>query len=260
MRITDAVLFVNSVLACLSLATLPALARCSDIEPPASDVVFREWRERPDMLDARAPAGLRIIQITANPNVESHQLYPECPMFTPDSQKFVFLRSSGSKPLRGYWLCDLGDDYALRKLVGNEEGAIGMVMSPDGRWAYYIVSRMLRPEQDILVKRVSLDDYHREVLFTYDGAIPGKSHKLSLMKGPTSISSDGRYLCGWAFLGDGKQANAPFGMFVFDIEARSTRLVFQAEEFCNMHLQYCHSPDPLQSHDILVQTQPRRGG
>ena len=204
------------------------------------------------MLDSRSPKGLRIVQITTDPDVESHHLYPECPMFTPDSRKFVFLRSEGKKHLRGYWLCDLGDNFALRKLVG-ETGVVGLVVSPDGRWAYYILDRMSYPEQAFVVKRVSLEDFRGEVLFTYDGAIPGKSHKLSRLRGPTSISSDGKRLCGWAFLGDGKSVNGPFGILVFDIEARSTRLIFQAEEFCNMHLQYCHSTDAQHSHDILVQ-------
>ena len=41
------------------------------------------------MLDCRSPKGLRITPITTDPYVKSHHLYPECPMFTPDSKKFV---------------------------------------------------------------------------------------------------------------------------------------------------------------------------
>ena len=91
------------------------------------------------------------------------------------------------------------------------------------------------------------------------GVLPGHARvdaRLELLarfRGPSSISSDGKRLCGCAFLGDGETENAPFGIFVFDLEAFSVRLIFEGAHFNNMHLQYCRSLDPVLSRDILVQ-------
>ena len=62
------------------------------VEPPTSDRVIYESKERPDILDEDSPEGLRLVQISTDPSMISHHLYPEAHMFTPDSKRFIFHR------------------------------------------------------------------------------------------------------------------------------------------------------------------------
>ncbi|MFC1544922.1 hypothetical protein ACFL4X_02025, partial [Gemmatimonadota bacterium] len=54
------------------------------VEPPVEGSVIRESRERPDMLDEKSPAGLKVVQITTNPEIRSNNVYTEIQVFTPD--------------------------------------------------------------------------------------------------------------------------------------------------------------------------------
>lgn len=51
-------------------------------------------RLRPDLLDAKSPHGIEIIQLTADPDVPSSHLYMEAQIFTPDSMRFLLHRSA----------------------------------------------------------------------------------------------------------------------------------------------------------------------
>ena len=217
-----------------------------EIELPVTDNILYESIERPDLLDENSPKGLRVVQISSNINVMNHHVYMESHVFTPDSRRFVFNR------LGNYWLCDIENNFGLRQITA-ESGDIGPSVSSYGKWMYYIVDKSLTPEGLFKLKRVSLDNFTRETLLTVKGPIPGTNYTPSRFYGLSSISSDDKRLCTFAFLGDGKTEMAPWGLLVFDLENPSVKLIFKEEEFLNMHIQYSRSLDPVLSHDILVQ-------
>jgi hypothetical protein len=198
------------------------------------------------MLDERSPRGLRVVQITTNPNVASWNVYTEAPVFTPDSRRFVFIRE------RNYWLCDIADGFALRQLT-DEPRAKGASVSPDGKWMYYIVDEPGRAGAVLVLKRLSLRDHRREVLFTVKDKLPGTNYRPSRLYSLTSLSSDGKRLVTGCFLGDGKTTGAPFGVLVFQLDHPSVRVFPLGADYNNMHPQYCRSRDPERSHDILIQ-------
>src|SRR5688572_10454264 len=78
---------------------------------------------RPDLLDAKSPKGLEIMQITSDSEVPSTHIYMEAQIFTPDSKRFVLQRSGhahGSNPKdpkHHFLLCDIEDDFALHPLT-----------------------------------------------------------------------------------------------------------------------------------------------
>ncbi|MCE5308483.1 MAG: oligogalacturonate lyase family protein [Acidobacteriales bacterium] len=198
------------------------------------------------MLDEKSPRGLRVVQITTDPNLASWNVYTEAPVFTPDSRRFVFIRE------RNYWLCDIADGFALRQLT-DERGAKGASVSPDGKWMYYIVDDPGRTGAALVLKRLSLKNYRRKVLLTVKDKLPGTNYRPSRLYSLTSLSSDGRRLATSCFLGDRKTAGAPFGLLVFQLDRPSVRVFPLGADYNNMHAQYCRSQDPERSHDILIQ-------
>ncbi len=217
-----------------------------DVEPAVGLKVIRERRERKDLPDENSPKGLQVVQITTDPAIESHNVYMESHVFTPDSKRFVFIRG------RDLWLCDIEDDFSLIQ-VTDEQGVRGPAVSPDGKWMYYLVDKTLTPEGVLKLKRLSLDNFTRETLLVLDGPIPGTDYKPNRLYNLSSISTDGKRLCTSAFLGDGNTENAPFGLLVFDLENPSVKLVFKGKNFNNTHPQYSNSTDPVLSHDIMIQ-------
>lgn len=222
------------------------------VEPPASDRVVHESKERPDILDEDSPKGLRLVQISTDPSMISHHMYPEAHMFTPDSRRFIFHRMpTKEKKSGGYWLCDIDDNFGLREII-DERGAARPSVSPDGRWAYYCV--FSRAKRALQLKRVSLMTFQRETLANIEGIVPGCKYELETAGGLTSISSDGKRLCTKSQLHTGSPENQRYGILVFDLEKLSAHIAFEGDhEYCNMHLQYCRSLRPVLSHDILVQ-------
>ncbi|MFC1613660.1 hypothetical protein ACFL5K_00010 [Gemmatimonadota bacterium] len=225
--------------------------RIYGVEPPVSNQVVYESGERQDILDEYSPDGLQVIQITSSPKMASHHVYPERPMFTPDSKRFIFHRMPAEGTSTGdYWICDIENNFSLRQ-VTDEREIRGMAVSPCGKWMYYCIEDTSQ-EGLLKLKRLSLEDYKRETIYILDGPIPGTNLKPSRVS-LRSISSNGKRLCAQAFLGDGKTENAPFGILVFDIDKLSLKLIFKEKFFNNMHLQFCRSLDPIRSHDILIQ-------
>ena len=191
-----------------------AKAEENNLESPVSNTVIHESKEHFKFPDEYSPKGLKVIQITTNPNIISHHRYPEVHMFTPDSKKFVFHRMGVDTTSPGnYWLCDIEDNFGLRQLT-DERGLRGMAVSDDGKWMYYSCSS---PEGGVQIKRVSLKDFTRETLFTFEGKIPGTEY-IPTRYSLRSMSSDGKRLCFQTFLGDGKTENAPYGIFIFDVQ------------------------------------------
>ena len=218
-------------------------AAVGKVEPPVSLKVVRESKERNDLLDEESPKGLRVVQITTNPNADSHNVYMESHIFTPDSKRFIFIRQGD------LWLCDIEDEFSLVQ-VTNERPVKGPAVGGDGKWMYYLVDKTLRGEGVLKLKRLSLENFTRETVLVLEGSIPHAAARF-VQKGP--ISSDGKRLCGSAFLGDGKTENALFGLLVFDLENPSVKLVFKGKHFNNTHPQYSNSTDSVLSHDIMIQ-------
>jgi len=208
--------------------------------------VVREYKPRPDLLDEQCPEGLRIVQITSDPQQPSNHINPEAHVFTPDSRRFVFRRQGQ------YWLCDIGDDYALRQLT-DEPGTKACAVHPQGGWMYYLVDRTLAEPGTLILKRVSLEDFTRQTLLVLQGPVPGTNRTPRRVYSLGTMSSDGKRLAATAFIGDGTTENGPYGLLIFDLEAPSVSMVFEGYHFNNTHPQYCRSLDPVLSQDILLQ-------
>lgn len=225
--------------------------------PAAS--VRHESRERPDLLDARSPAGLRVVQITTDASRPSWHVYTEAAVFTPDSRRFVFVRQTQPGPVsyggrgRQYWLCDLQEDFALRPLT-DEPGTIrATALSADGKWFYYIIEDPELTGVALVLRRVSLATFRPETVFVIRDTIPGTNYRPSQVYLLSTISSDGGRLATGCFLGDGKTEKAPWGLLVFSLEQPSVRVVPLGADFNNLHPQYCRAAEARFAHDILVQ-------
>jgi hypothetical protein len=185
-----------------------------------------------------------VVQVTNGGERGSWGVYTEAPVFTPDSRRFIYVRSGE------YWLCDIGNRFALRPLI-TEAGATAPSVTPDGGWVYYLVASTGRPA--LVLKRVSLGSYRAEAVLVIEDQVPGTKWRPSRIYSLSSISSDGKRLCTAAFLGDGKTPGAPFGLLVFDLVKPKVRVIALGADFNNTHPQYCRSREAEDSHDILVQ-------
>jgi hypothetical protein len=215
-------------------------------------------RLRPDLLDDNSPADVEIIQLTTEPDIPASHLYMEAQVFTPDSKRFLLHRSAtahgGRKddPQHRYFVCDIDDGCALRPIT-EEMGATAPSVSPDGRYVYYFVDETQIAGGRLTLKRVNLDGTDRETIIVIDAPLPQSGTRPTHIYPLSTISSDGKRLAVAAFLGNGHIDNAPYGLLVFDPEEATVRVILQGPTWCNLHPQYSRSPDPTQSHDILVQ-------
>ena len=215
-------------------------------------------RLRPDLLDQESLRELEVIQLTSEADVPSSHLYMEAQIFTMDSQRFVLHRSatahggSRSDPKHQYLRCDIDDGCSLHPLT-EETGATAASVTPDGQHVYYFVDETKVGGGRLTLKRVRLDGTGRETILVVDTPLPDTNYRPSHLYPLSTISSDGKRLAISAFLGDGSQSGAPFGLMVFDLEQPSVRLVCQGPTWCNMHPQYSRSTDSDASHDILIQ-------
>lgn len=212
---------------------------------------------RPDMRGPEAPKGLEVFQLTSE-SIPSAHIYMEAQIFTPDSRRLVVHRSANAHAdawddsLHQFLLCDLDDKGALSPLT-TERCAKGPALSPDGKWMYYFLDRTFPGGGDFELKRVRLDGTGRETLLSVAGAIPGTTQRVSKLYVLSTISPDGKRLATACFLGDGKTANAPWGVLVFDLEKRDVSLIELGPTFCNVHPQYSRSLDPAHAHDLMIQ-------
>lgn len=212
---------------------------------------------RPDLLDARSPAGIEVYQLTDDSALPSCHVYMEAQVFTPDSSRFVLHRSAhahGSDkddPRHVYQLCE-AETGALSPLTV-ETGVTGPSVSPDGKYLYYFVDETEVNGGRLTLKRVQLDGTGRETIFVVDAPLPGTQYRPSHIYPLSTLSSDGQRIAISGFLGDGSYASAPWGLMVFDIPRATVNLVYYGPSWQNMHPQYCRSLDPKASHDILIQ-------
>jgi len=213
---------------------------------------------RPDLLDAQSPPGIEVFQLTAEANTPSCHIYMEAQIFTPDSRRLILHRSAhahGSRrddPEHRFLLCDLNNHGALSPLT-YETGATAPALSPDGHWLYYFIDETRPGGGQLTLRRVRLDKAERETLLTLDTPIPGTRRRPTKIYSLSTIRSDGKALAVSAFLGDGLEKDAPFGLLVFDLENGRVTLPLQGPQYGNMHPQYCRSTDSRALHDIMVQ-------
>src|SRR5689334_3780347 len=87
-------------------------------------------------------SGAVVTQLTSAAYIHTH-IYPEAPVFSPDSRRFVYARFRSVDQPREYWICDLGAPemgaHGLRPLTtpDDEPSVHGPVLTPDGRWFVY---------------------------------------------------------------------------------------------------------------------------
>jgi hypothetical protein len=211
---------------------------------------------RPDLLDEHSPQGLEVFQLTTDRGLSGCHLYMEAQIFAPDSERFILhvgtdAHGSGNRtPDHQYLRCDLRDGGALHPMTF-EFGATAPSVSPDGRYVYYLVDESQLNGGRITLKRINLDGTDRVTLAVIDRPVDGAAFQPSRLYPLSTISSDGRRLAISCFLGDGHLENAPFGLLVFDLERGTVSLPIQGPTYCNMHPQYCRSPEA--PHDLLIQ-------
>jgi hypothetical protein len=221
--------------------------------------VLREAVERPDLLDARSPHGLRLVQITTDPAVASGHIYMEAPVFTPDSRRFVYHRIWIDDPSadtrfwrRQFWLCDIDDGFALRQLTDDLD-ATAPAVTADGRWLYYAITcHDVASRRGIRLMRCELDSGRNEVVMVLDKPLSGCHAPPSKVYPLGTVRSDGgAYACG-VFIGDGVHPGR-WALMVIDLIRHQASIAIESDHLINPHPQYSRSRDPEHFRDLLVQ-------
>jgi hypothetical protein len=176
-----------------------------------------------------------VLQLTSAAFIHTH-VYPEAPIFTPNSRYFVYERFQSLDGPASLWLCDL-QTHQLSRLT--EDGSYrGPVMGPDGAWCVYVE---LRGPAEFAVKRLYLGTQQCETV----AVAVGFRRPYSL----GTISPDGRWYVTGVWLPDGQ-----FGLLRTDLQRGTYQVIHHDPEILNPHMQF----EPGQGRDILVQH--NRGG
>jgi hypothetical protein len=212
---------------------------------------------RPDLLDERSLPGLEVVQLTSDWLPCSH-VYMESQVFTPDSRRLILHRGADAHgkgnrlPQHQFLRCDINDGGSLHPMT-DEIGATAACVSPDGRHMYYFVDESQINGGRITLKRVNIDGTGRCTIRVLDAPLPPVKVRPSVLYPKSTISSDGRRIATSAFLGDGHDDDAPYGVLVWEVTTGEVHLVAMGPTFCNTHPQYCRSKDPVASHDLMIQ-------
>ena len=182
-----------------------------------------------------AESGAKVTQLTSAAFISTN-VYPESPVFTPDSRRFIFARFQSTMGPREYWLCDL-PTRRIRPLT--DEGAVhAPVVTPDGAAMLYIYER---EEYELELRRVDLDDFTRETVCVVCG------HRWPYSLG--TISPDGRWYVTGVQLREGD-----WGILRIDVEGKTSSIINRAPDIFNPHAQ-------IDRHDgTTVLVQHNRGG
>jgi len=199
-------------------------------------------QEVPSFIDRNSPDGIHVYQLTDDPQ-SAGLVYPDQPSFLADGRRLLVNTSTG--PV----ICDPDDGGTQRPIFSDEERR-HLALTFDGQYAYY--PQQSKDEGSLTISRIDLDSLRVEDVFHAEGLLPGTSIRADRF-GISTVSSDHyRVACG-LWLGDGNTPDAPYGIVVLDLENGETRIVAEDRDFCNPHLQYCRSTDPVATHDLLVQ-------
>ncbi len=194
-----------------------------------------EWQVERTVRERCKESSTETIQLTSAPVIHSH-IYPEAPIFTPDSRFFVYARFGALDQPRQYWLCEVGN-WRLYRLT-HESPVNGPVIAPDGDHLYYVWEKR---QAVIVLVRLNLWSLLREEVAVAEDVT--RPYPLGTM------SPDGRYYATRVFLPDGTAA-----VLRFDIEERESQVIHSHPEIFNAHMQW----EPGQGNDILIQH--NRGG
>ena len=215
-----------------------------------------EARERDEYGTPVSPDGLRVVQVTSDPDRNSGGVYLDCPSWTPDSRRFLFEREASADGSRkaGLWMCDTEDGFRSWPVMefDRAEGfhnpgfdgvaGLGGALSPDGSCAYQI----LRRGRTVEVLRVDLETGRTERQPVATAPAPLR------VRGAVSVSADSERLLMGCWLGDGLREGAPWGAIIFNLRSGGSHTVEFGNGYRNMHAQYSHDPDPAFSHDLLL--------
>lgn len=215
-------------------------------------------RVRDDLTDDQSPRDIRIVQITADPDIPYAHVYMEAQIFSPDSCRFIIERNGNAHgpvhndPAHAYVLCDLDNTSELIVLT-DEVNAIGPSYDPSGKWIYYFVDESEFGGGRVLLTRVKPDGTAREVVMVADTPAEGATAPLNRLYPLSTISSDGQRIATSAYIGEDNKQQPQWGIVVFDMAADRVSVVYRAPELRNAHPQYCRSVDPAHTHLLLVQ-------
>ena len=170
-------------------------------------------------------------------------IYPDQPSFLYDGGRLIYNSASG--PM-------IGDIATLQVRPLFSDGRKHHVhVSPDGRFVFW----QTRDENDknaFSIWRMSVEGGEATQVFRASDRLPGTEVRASAFNLHT-ISLDNQRAAGAAWLGDGTQADAPYGVVSIDFARGQACLAAAAPDLINTHLQYCRASDPEAGHDLLVQ-------
>jgi hypothetical protein len=193
------------------------------------------WQQESVPAGTCSESGAEVTQLTTAPLIHTH-IYPEAPVFTPDSRFFVYARFQAADEPHEYWLCEVGS-WRLFRLT-QESPVSGPVVGADGEHLYYVSE--LRPRVILLI-RLHLASLRREELAVAEGLT--RPYPLGTM------SPDGRYYATRVFPADGTAS-----ILRFDVTTGEARVIHSHPEIFNAHMQW----EPGRGRDILIQH--NRGG
>lgn len=214
---------------------------------------------RPDLLDQRSPDGIEVFQLTDDPEVPCSHVYMEAQIFAPDSSWFLLHRAAHphgaafdpDDPNHQYLRCDLHESCRLTPLI-TERRATGPSVTPDGSTIYYFIDDTTVNGGSLTLKKVRPDGTERETVMVLDSPLKETGTQPTALYPLSSISSDGERLAMPAFLGDGVDSMIN-GVMVFNLKNASVHTVVLPEDWINIHPQYTRSPDPDESHLLMIQ-------
>lgn len=180
-------------------------------------------------------SGVKVTQLTSAALIHTN-IYPEAPVFTPDSRYFIYNRFQSLDGPNSFWLCDI-QTHQLRRLT-EEESVSSPVVAPSGEWIAYLD---VRTPTEFALKRLGLDTFTAETVVVLNGF--RRPYPLA------TISPNGRWYVTGVWLPDGE-----FGILRVDLEAGVYKVIHQDPEILNPHMQF----EPGEGQDILVQY--NRGG
>lgn len=180
-------------------------------------------------------SGAKVTQLTSTALIHTN-IYPEAPVFTPDSRAFIYNRFVSLDGPNSFWLCEL-KTHRLQRLT--EDGVVSSpVMGPTGEWMAYL--RVTAPTEWAII-RLYLDTLEQETVAVVNDL--RRPYPLA------TTSPDGRWYVTGAWLPDGE-----FGLLRVDLQEKRSAIIHQGPEILNPHMQF----EPGRGRDLLVQH--NRGG
>ena len=181
--------------------------------------------------------GVRITKLTAFP-LTHHKLYFHINQFTPDSQTLVFacLRESSRAASEDIYKVNT-DGMGLVQLTDDPDLS-GAILSYDGRFLYYLSNGTL--------KRVDIHSFEEQEINHIDGLKTA---------GCTSLTYDGKYLCGEGDTEDGGRM-----VYLFATDGSKKEIICRSDMITHTQIEpsegkviaFQHGPDQLHRNIWLV--------